>query len=253
MNHTHLLGLLLIAVFLLGCQQRPAVPTVALEPTAPVVVIVVTATSQPTLKPTNTTAPTITPLAALTTTVTETITATVSATSVAQATRPPATAAQAQPTEQPTESVPPTLPAPSSFPPPAVLAPEGKAFRDGDTLKFEFASVGPLTADQCYRLDMTLGHPTQAGGVGDYWIGMCGNQSNTGDRLVFEVKPARFRDEANYGTLLVSAENVIPATPEYVMQWFVSVVKLVDATDPVHPNVQPLSPNSSSLQNTFFR
>jgi hypothetical protein len=177
----------------------------------------------------------------------------VAAPTVAQATRPIATTAPVEPTAPATEAAPPTASAPTSFPPPAVFAPEGKAFRDGDTVKFEFASVGQLASDQCYRIDMTLGNPTGPGGVGDYWVGMCGNSSNPGDRLVFDLKPGRFRDEANYGTLLVSADSVIPPTPEYVMQWFVSVVRMVDASDPVHPTVEALSPNSASLQNIFFR
>lgn len=258
MKRIHWSGVIVIGIVcmtaLLGCQQRPAVPTVALEPTEPVVVIVVTATSLPTLAPTNTVAPTITPIPTLTSVVTQTVTATVRATTVAQATRPPATTTSAEPTQAATaESASPTTVAPSSFPAPVVFAPEGKAFRDGDTVAFEFASVGPLAADQCYRFDMTLGNPNGPGGVGDYWVGLCGDQSNAGDRLKFTLKPGRFRDEPNYGTLLVSADAVIPPTPQYTMQWHVSVVEMVDANDPIHPNVQALSPDSASLQNSFFR
>ena len=256
MQRSHWLGFLCIATLcltvLLGCQQRPVVPTVAPLPTDPVVVIVVTATSQPTLMPTNTVEATITPIPTLTPVVTETITATVRATSAAQATRPPATIASQPPTPRATDDAPPATAAPSNFPAPAVFSPEDKAFRDGDTLKFEFASVGALAPDQCYRFDMTLGNPNGPGGVGDYWVGYCGNQSNAGDRLVFQVKPGRFRDEPNYGTLLVSADSVIPPTPQFVMQWFVTVVQKIDETDPVHPNVQALGPASVALQNSFF-
>lgn len=259
MNRSHWLGFSCIAILcvtaLLGCQQRPAVPTVVPLPTDPVIVIVVTATSQPTLMPTNTSqaAATITPIATFTPITTVTVTATARATNVAQATRAPATAALEQPTAVPTEAAPPPTNAPTNFPAPAVFSPEGIAFRDGDTLKFEFASVGQLGANQCYRFDMTLGNPTGPGGVGDYWVGLCGNQSNAGDRLLFQVKPGRFRDEPNYGTLLVSADNVIPPTPQYTMQWFVTVVQKLDEADPVHPNVQALSPASVALQNSFFR
>jgi hypothetical protein len=223
------------------------------------VVIVITATSQPTLAPTNTVEATITPLATFTPVSFETVTPTVQATVVAQATRPPATAAgQATvPPPPPTESVPPTVPVPTNFAAPAVIAPEAVDFRDGNTIKFEFASVGPLASDQCYRIDMTLGHPTGPGGVGDYWVPMalCGNQSAAGDTIIFNLKPARFRDEPNYGTLLVNADNPdnIPPTPNYVMRWFVTVVKLVDATDQVHPTVEALSPASAALQNNFIR
>lgn len=257
MNRTHSFGIfvlgLLLLVGLLGCDQRPAVPTIAPEPTQPVVVIVVTATSQPTLAPTKAPEATITPIPTLTPVVTQTVTATVAATAVAQVTRPPASPAAVQPTaEQPTASAPPTVAAPTNFAAPLVFAPEGLAFRDGDTVKFIFASAGPLASDQCYRFDMTLGHPTDAGGAGDWWVGLCGNQSNAGDRLEFDLKPGRFRDEANYGTLLVNAEEFIPPTPNYVMKWFVSVVK-VDAVDTLKPNVEALSPASGSLQNTFFR
>lgn len=264
MNRSHWFGLfvLLVSVVALpGCQQRPAVPTIAFEPTDPVVVIVVTATSQPTIMPTVTSvasAATITPIQVLTSVITVTATTTTTTTTAPtrapQATRPPATVGvQDQPTPEPTAEVPPTVPVPTNFAAPAAFLPEGTSFRDGDTVKFEFASVGPLAADQCYRVDMTLGNPTGPGGVGDYWVGLCGNQSNAGDRLIFQVKPGRFRDEANYGTLLISADEVIPPTPEYVMRWFVTVVQMTDATDPIHPTVQPLSPASISLQNTFFR
>lgn len=248
---TKLIGIL-CATLLFGCQQRPAVPTIPIQPTEPVIMIIVTATSQPTLAPTKTLAATITPIPTLTPEVTATLTATV----------------QAKPTTAPTQAavVPTTLPSPSeptaaatnppapvSFPAPQVFSPEDTAFRDGDTLRFEFASVGPLAPDQCYRIDMTLGNPTGPGGVGDYWVGLCGDQTAVGGRLRFDVKPGRFRDEPNYGTLLSSADSVIPPTPEYVMNWFVSVVRRVDATDPVHPKVEAQSPNSPALQNTFFR
>lgn len=241
----------LVALF--GCQQRPEVPTIAPEPTEPVIVIVVTATSQPTLAPTNTVEPSITPIAVLTVDATETVTTTVSATTVAQATRPPVTVAPPPTAQEPTAAAPEATVAPSNFPAPSIFAPEGKSFRDGDTVKFEFASVGPLAPDQCYRFDITLGHPTGPGGVADYWVGLCGNQSGAGDRIAFDIKPGRFRDEANYGTLLISADEIIPPTPDYVMQAFVSVVRLVDASDPVHPTVEALSGNSISLQNIFFR
>lgn len=262
MNRTHFFGLMVLLVIsafaLFGCQQRPAVPTTAPEATEPVVVVVVTATSQPTLAPSITPEPTITTLPTLTPVVTQTVTGTVKAgTPVAAATRPAATKPAAQqPTavaQQPTTSAPPTTSAQTSFQAPLVSGPEGKAFRDGDSVKFEFTSVGHLAPDQCYRFDMTLGNPTGPGGVGDYWIGLCGDQSNPGDHLAFDLKPGRFRTEANYGTLLVSADSVIPPTPQYTMQWFVTVVKMVDNTDTVHPKVESISPASASLQNSFFR
>lgn len=266
MNRTHWLGYTIVSVLcltvLLGCQQRPAVPTLPPQPTDPVIVVVVTATSQPTLMPTNTPPilATITPLPGLTAAVTRTVTATTTAavqptTASVQPTRAQSAQPTQPPTAPPTESAPPTAVVQASFPPPSIFSPEGISFRDGDTVKFEFSSVGPLASDQCYRFDMTLGNPTGPGGVGDWWVPMslCGNQANAGDRIVFDLKPGRFRDEPNYGTLLVSADAVIPPTPEYVMRWFVSVVRLVDTNDPVHPNVQAIGPNSSSLQNTFFR
>jgi hypothetical protein len=236
---------------LLGCQQRPAVPTLAIQPTEPVVVVVVTATSQPTLAPTKTAEMTITPMPTLTAQVTETVTAT-----LITATPPPTRASVAPTVEQaPTlpAAEPTTASAPTTFPAPQGISPEGVAFRDGDTLRFSFASVGPLATNQCYRIEMTLGNPNGPGGVGDYWVGLCGDQSAAGSVLRFDVKPARFRDEPNYGTLLVSADEVIPPTPDYVMNWSVSVVNLLDASDPVHPQVEPISAPSASLQNTFFR
>lgn len=245
----------LCLVGLMGCDQRPAVPTIAPEPTQPVIVIVVTATSQPTLAPTSTPEATITPIPTLTP-VGETTPVQITATPAVQPTRPPATAAVVQPTtsaELPTANAPAPTAAPSSFPAPVLVAPVGKDFRDGDTVKFEFASVGPLTADQCYRFDMTLGNPTGPGGVGDYWIGLCGDQSAAGTSLVFDLKPGRFRDEANYGTLLISAEEIIPPTPSYTMLAFMSVVRILNAADPIHPTVEALSPNSASLENAFIK
>lgn len=261
MKCTHGFGILILGflcvVGLIGCDQRPAVPTIAPEPTQPVVVIVVTATSQPTLVPTKTTEPTITPIPTLTPIVSLPVTATVTATPAAFPTRPPATAAPVQPTaEQPTASAPSATAAPSSFPAPVLVAPVGKDFREGDTLKYEFTSVGPLASDQCYRLDMTLGNPTGPGGVGDWWVVLCGDQSAAGTPLAFDLKPGRFRDEPNYGSLLLSADDPanMPPTPRYVMRVFMSVVRIIDGTtDPIHPTVEALSPNSAGLESAFIK
>ncbi len=261
MIRTNLLGLgivcLVCVIGLLGCQQRPAVPTVALEPTEPVVVIVVTATSQPTLALTDTPEASITPIPTLT----EVVSATVSAaptTATRAPTRRPATAApkpttapQAT-TAQPTANAPAPTAAPVSFAAPHAIAPEGVAFRDGDTIKFQFTSVGPLAGNQCYRIDATLSHPTGPGAVGDYWVGLCGDQSGAGSTLTFQVRPGRFRDAPNYGTLL-STTDTIPPTPQFNMTWTVTVVRIVDSSDPVHPKVEALSPASAPLQDTFFR
>lgn len=248
------LAALVIAAGLLGCQQRPAVPTVAVVPTEPVVVVVVTATTQPTLAPTNTAEPTITPLPTMTAAVTTTVVST--PTVQAKATEVP-TEAQAAPTTadtQPQATAEPTgAPVPTNFQAPTGISPEGIAFREGDTLKLLFTSAGPLAADQCYRVDVTLGNPTGPGGVGDYFVGLCGDQTPVGGNVQFNIKPGRFRDEPNYGTLLVSADTMIPATPEYLMKWYASVVKMVNAADPVHPQVEQLSPYGIPLENSFFR
>jgi hypothetical protein len=258
MKRSHSTGLFVVGLgclfVLLGCQQRPAVPTVALEPTEPVVVIVVTATSQPTLPPTNTVPASITPLPALTPVVTTTVTATVRATATRVATRPlqattvPKTTAAGATPNPPGPTAP-----PSNFAAPKGIAPEGKTFRDGDTINFQFTSAGQLAADECYRLDMTLTHPSGPGGVADWWTGLCGNSSPAGAAVTFPVKPGRFRDQPNYGTLLIDADREIPPTPIYVMQWVVSVVKVLNSADPIHPQVQPLSSPSAPLQNSFFR
>lgn len=257
MNNTRVqwigvLALGLLVLGLLGCQQRPAVPTLAFQPTEPVVVVVVTATSQPMLAPTQTAESTITPMPTLTPEVTATLTVTVATATKTAPTKAVVAPTAKQPTTQPTAE-PTTASAPTTFGAPQSISPEGIAFRDGDTLKFEFASAGPLMSDQCYRVEMTLGNPNGPGGVGDYWVGLCGDQSAAGSALRFDVKPARFRDEPNYGTILVAADSVIPPTPEYIMNWHVSVVKMLDASDPVHPQVEPISVASASLQNTFFR
>lgn len=241
------------AAVLLGCQSRPVVPTVAPEPTEEVIVIVVTATSQPTLAPTNTVAPTITPLPTLTPIITETITATIQAR--VGPTRPS--------TPVPT-SAPPTLPIPTAqitavpptpltlFPAPVAIAPEGKKFRDGDTVTLEFQSVGPLAGDQCYKFDMTLINPGN-GEAGDNWVGLCGNQTAAGSRLIFKILPGRFRNDPNYGTVLAIAESLGPAE-ELEMRWTVTVVRNLGlSADGVHYTVEGISPPSQPLMNTFFR
>lgn len=259
MKRFHGMGLFVVGLgglaALLGCQSRPAVPTVALEPTAPVVVVVVTATSQPTLAPSATVAASITPLPPLTAVVTSTVTPTLSVTASRTATRAirPTTGPGATRPAPATNAPPATSAPPSSFAAPQVIAPEGKAFRDGDTLTFQFTAAGPLASDQCYRIDMILANPNGPGAVGDYWVGLCGNQAGAGAPLAFQVLPGRFRDRANYGTLVVSADSVIPPTPQYNMQWSVSVVKVTDATDSDHPKTVALSPASANLQDTFFR
>ena len=71
--------------------------------------------------------------------------------------------------------------------------------------------------------------------------------------LVFVVRPGRFHNDPNYGTLLTSADSVIPPTPQYTMQWTVEVVEVQDASDPIHPKTQAISPPSAPLSDTFFR
>ncbi len=258
MKHIHLLGFLFFGLgfVLLGCQQRPAVPTVPIEPTEPVLVVVVTATRQPTLAPTPPPEPTITPLPTFTPIVTATTTPTLQAQVTRAPTRtaqPTASAAQATATltgagAQPTG-------APASFAAPQALEPQGLFVRPGDSITIKFTSVGPLAADQCYRIRMFLSMPGDPSGVDDYWVprDLCGNQSNAGDVLTFLLKPGRFRDEPNYGTLLNVAESIIPPTPQFDMRWFVDVVRLVDTSDAIHPTVEASSPPSASLPNSFSR
>jgi len=261
MNRSHLIGLLLFglvsAFVLAGCQDRPAVPTVAVEPTEPVIVVVVTATSQPTLAVTSTPEPTITPLPSFTPISTASVTPTIQATATRLPTQPPPpTSAAAATTEAPTaEAAPTTAAVPTSFAAPVGIGPQGLTVVPGNTLTFQFTSVGPLAADQCYRFHMVLTAPGETSGVDDYWVpqSLCGNPANVGDVLTFGLKPARFRDEPNYGTVLDVAENLIPPTPQFDMRWTVDVVRMVDASDPIHPQVEALSPASAALQNGFSR
>ena len=98
-----------------------------------------------------------------------------------------------------------------------------------------------------------LSYPDDPNSVEDYWVGNCGDQSAAGSELSFVVKPRRFRDEPNYGTLLDVAQEIIPPTPRFDMRWTVTVVKIVDGTDAIHPKVEALSASSAALQNTFER
>lgn len=259
MNRSHFFGLMVLLVLsaslLFGCQQRPAVPTTAPEATEPVVVVVVTATSQPTLAPSTTPEATITPIPTLTLVVTQTVTATVRAgTPVAAATKPAATKAAVQPTaaEQPTTSAPPTTSPPTSFQAPQPSLPEGKTFREGDTISFQFSSVGPLGPNQCYRIDMKLVNPG-VGEVGDWWVGDCGDQTAAGGQVTFKVYNRKQTPLPNYGSLIDNADAQISNTAEYQMFWTVTVVSKVDDVDPIHPKVQALSPASAALENKFSR
>lgn len=265
---TSAIAILMAVLVLLGCQNRPAVPTVPPEPTDSVIVVVVTATSQPTLATTDTppAQPSITPIPTLTPIGTAaTVTTTIpTATRLAQAsaTRPPATVAGAPTQSAGATTVPtaaqatvaPTTAGAANFPAPVVFLPEnGKAFRDGDTITFALASIGKLAADECYRFSITLAHPAGAPAVSDSWVGLCGDQGNPGDRLSFQIKPARFSGEANYGSFLTRANSEIPPAPQFDMRCSVAVVKILNASDPIHPKVQAISPESAAVQNTFFR
>jgi hypothetical protein len=141
--------------------------------------------------------------------------------------------------------------APSSFAAPTAIGPIGLAIQPGQSIEFRFASVGPLAGTQCYRIDMTLTHPSGPGGVGDYWTALCGDQSAAGTPLTFLV--GRFTDAPNYITVLANAESIIEPSPNYTMRWSVEVVNILDAADPIHPQTEAISPASSTLENTFFR
>jgi hypothetical protein len=102
---------------------------------------------------------------------------------------------------------------------------------------------------------MTLSYPGDPNSVNDYWVpaSLCGNQAAVGQGLQFILKQARFRDEPNFGGLLNTAETLIPPSDRYDMRWWVDVVRMIDASDPIHPTVEPISPPSAPLQNTFSR
>jgi hypothetical protein len=248
---------LLSALLLIGCDQRPVVPTVAIEPTQPVVVVVVTATSQPTLAPTSTSEPTITPLPTFSPQAPITVTATIAVPTVSVATAPPVTPVSVQPTVQqiPTAETPSATAVPANFAAPNAVAPAGIFIAPSDTVLFKFTSVGPLAPDQCYRFTMTLSYPGDPNFVSDYWVPqvLCGNQATAGQELEFILKQARFRDEPNFGGLLNNAETQVPPSDRYDMRWWVDVVRIVDATDQIHPTVEALSPASAQLSNTFSR
>jgi hypothetical protein len=261
MKRSWLSGLFILslagAVLLIGCDQRPVVPTVAVEPTQPVIVVVVTATSQPTLAPSSTPEPTITPIPTLTPAAPITVTATIAAPTASIATAPPVTAVSVQPTvaQVATTEAAPTTGAPASFAAPNAIGPVDLFIRPGDVVKFTYTAAGPLAADQCYRFIMYLAFPGDTNSVNDYWVPqvLCGNQANAGDVITYDLKPARFRDEPNYGGLIEIAEAGIPPSPQYDMWWTVDVVRLIDSGDPIHPNVEAISPASAPLRNTFSR
>lgn len=255
---------------LLGCaQQTKPTPTLVPEPTDNVVVVVVTATSQPTIAttPTSTVEPTITPLATLTpiggAPLTPTVKATAAPTKVATKVATKAVAVAA-PTVKATEAVTGTTPsagAPTAGAPigqpavtfgaPILIGPEGKTFHDGDSIKFQFQSSGSLQGDQCYKVDVIIDNPGH-GQAGDNWVVHCGDQTAPTAPVSFILQNGKFQNAPNYGTILPVASG-LGQTDNLILRWFVTVVKNNgQSPDGVHFNTTPLSPPSQTMESNFI-
>lgn len=270
------LGIVLFlgVTLLLGCISRPAVPTIPPQPTDSVVIVVVTATSQPTLEATDTPEPSITPIPTLTPIQSATLTRTIqtatplppptrAATTVrtTAATAVPATAAPAiTPTSRALIGGATTVPATPQttgvkYAAPVALRPS-KDQRDrvnsGSDIEFRFESVGPLGSDECYlvHIDMINPNATSGGIAGDDFVSpdvsLCGDQSGQGAPLKLTIFRPTFRNRPNYGSI-VAVETIAP-TDVLTVRWYIRVVKYdASQADPVH-NTTPLSPKSPTLE-----
>lgn len=269
---TTFIVLLIGLIGLFGCaQQTKPTPTLVPEPTDNVVVVVVTATSQPTIAATvaNTVEPTITPLATLTPIGGAAVTPTVKATAVATKAATKAVTVAAPTPVKATEVVSGTTPAAGTpaagaptagaptgqpavtFGAPILLGPEGKSFHDGDSIKFQFQSSGSLLGDQCYKVDVIIDNPGH-GQAGDSWVVHCGDQTAPGAPVSFILQNGKFQNAPNYGTILPVASG-LGQTDNLILRWVVTVVQNSgQSPDGVHFNTTPLSPPSQPMEDNFI-
>ncbi len=252
-----------VALFAAGCQSQTP-PKPAATPTDNVVVVVVTATTQPTIAATEVSEPTITPLATFTPIGTLVATATTAPTDtptrkavtvVPSTPRPvrtntPATVgAVASPTTAPSQI--------DKYPAPTAISPTtGDSNTDHGDIQFYFAGVGPLGANECYLLYVQMVNPNAgpAGVAGDFFLDKnhCGDQSPVSTRLKFVLLRPKF-GSPSYGSIESIAQNAAP-TDLLKVQWYVRVVQNNGPSpDGVHYNTTPLSPNSATLESNFLR
>ncbi len=253
-------GLTVESLFAIGCAKQPQATTEP-TPTENVVVVVLTATTQPTLAPapTETGEPTITPLATFTPLGLNSPTATPRPTATAAPAKTSATAntprAVKSATTAPPAARPTAIASQNKFPAPTAISPtEGDSFRDGSDIQFYFGAVGPLGPNECYLFYVEMMNPnaTSGGIAGDEFLdnAHCGDQSVPGARLKYVLFRSKYTNAPNYGT--IEAQAVAAAQTDLLkVRWFVRVVQN-SGSDGVHHNVTFLSPPSATLECDFY-
>lgn len=280
-----IIALLAMTSLALSCQTQPqVVPTIEPTPTDEVLIVIVTATSQPTLAAENTLEPTITPLATFTpvsanapgtntpaptarATATRTVRAT--ATDTLRPTATPRVSATLRPrTPTPTRAatvaatsratVPPASeeasPTPKSqgtnlkYPDAPVALRPSREFRDAvnypNAIEFVFQAVGPLEGNECYRVRASVVDPKVSAPPSNADTFV----DHCGDRSA-PGKPLKIsvlsKGPLNYGDLLSRAGGP-GSTDLLTVTWSVQVVRVQEGGA-----VTPLSPRSSTLDFDF--
>lgn len=196
----------------------------------------------PTLPPAATTFATVVPIPTLFPTVTVAVPTLLPATATPEPTATRRTTNTTQPTAR--------------FPAPAPLAPQPPTlFKDGNDIKFTFASVGKLGPGQCYLLHVELAVPNlEKGNRGDDFLDAanCGDPGPAGKELSFVLYRGKFTNSPNYGTILAQTLALSPEAKSLKLSWVVRVVQNNGrAADGVHFNTVPSSPNSPVIELEF--
>ncbi len=171
---------------------------------------------------------------------------------VAVATAAPTLTAEPTATQQTTIKAQP----PTRLTAPVLIEPQAPTvFKDGNDIKFTYASVGKLAPDECYLLHIEMAVPNLAGGNrGDDFVDIenCGDPGPAGKALSFVLYRGKFTNSPNYGTMLAQTLALAPETKTLKMTWQARVVKNRGrAADGVHYNTEPLSPNSAVWEFEF--
>lgn len=234
---------LVVAVIAIGCQSKPT-PTLEPTPTENVVVVVITATTQPTLGPTDTPEATITPIATFTPIALETPTWTPRATLAPVKTQAPVNTPRPARTPTPTVLAATATQAPANtYPAPQIIGPAaGSTYKDGNAITFQFLSVGQLAPNVCYRVNVEMLNPNATGGgIGDWWLLNCGDGS-AGAKLSLTL--TKFPGQYTYTTIRDEAQR-LATTQVLTVRWSVLLVQDNGlGPDGAHHDVVPVGPSS---------
>lgn len=145
---------------------------------------------------------------------------------------------------------------PPAMPAPVPVGPKSPTlFKDGNDIKFTYASVGKLEPTECYLLHIEMAVPgLEKGNRGDDFVDVdhCGDPGPAGKELSFVLYRGKFTNSPNYGTMLSQTLAMAPEAKQLKLTWQVRVVKNQGrAADGVHYNTQALSPDSPVLELEF--